>query len=119
MMDSFRVGISQGIRSAAGEIVIPEFDLSPLDDDDRIECVSLPDPTILDAEDAEDLDAVILMLEAVTPSTFEPRGRLALVAPATTVSMSMPAPATPRPWPSRRTACAVPSRSASSRSCSR
>jgi phosphoglycerate dehydrogenase-like enzyme len=80
MMDSFRVGISQGIRTAAGEMVIPEFDLAPLDEDDRIECVSLPDPEILDAEDAEDLDAVILMLEAVTPSTFEPRGRLTLVA---------------------------------------
>lgn len=79
-MDAFRVGISQGIRTDAGEMIIPEFDLSSLDEDDRIECVSLPDPAVLDAEDAEDLDAVILMLEAVTPSTFEPRGRLSLVA---------------------------------------
>lgn len=80
MKDVFRVGISQDIRTEAGEMIIPEFDLSPLDDDDRIACVSLPDPAILDAEDAEDLDAVILMLEAVTPSTFDVKGRLALVA---------------------------------------
>ena len=46
-MDRFRVGISQGIRTAAGEMVIPEFDLAPLDDDERIECVSLPDPAAL------------------------------------------------------------------------
>jgi len=79
-MSRFRVGVSQGIRTAGGEMVIPEFDLSPLDDDTRIECVSLPDPSTLDAETAAGLDAVILMLEAVTQQTFEPRGRLSLVA---------------------------------------
>jgi len=34
-MNRFRVGISQGIRAAGGEMVILEFDLSPLDDDSR------------------------------------------------------------------------------------
>ena len=79
-MSGFRVGISQGIRRADGEMVIPEFDLSPLDDNPLIECVCLPDMANLDARTAADLDAVILMLEAVTPKTFEPRGRLTLVA---------------------------------------
>ena len=79
-MNRFRVGISQGIRAAGGEMVIPEFDLSPLDDDSRIECVSLPDTTALDADTAAGLDAVILMLEAVTQQTFDPRGRLTLIA---------------------------------------
>lgn len=79
-MNRFRVGISRGIRTAGGKMVIPEFDLSPLDDDDRIECVSLPDVTVLDAETAAGLDAAILMLEAVTPDTFDSNGRMALVA---------------------------------------
>jgi phosphoglycerate dehydrogenase-like enzyme len=79
-VSKFRVGISQGIREDGGKIIIPEFDLSPLDDDPRIECVSLPDPTELGAETAAGLDAAILMLEAVTRHTFEPPGRLALVA---------------------------------------
>jgi len=79
-MSRFRVGVSQGARRADGEMVIPEFDLSPLDDDPRIECVSLPDTTDLDAETAARLDAVILMLEAVTRESFRPRGRLCLVA---------------------------------------
>jgi D-3-phosphoglycerate dehydrogenase len=79
-MRRFRVGISQGIRRADGEMVIPEFDLSPLDSDPLIECVCLPDTTDLDAPTAAGLDAVILMLEAVTVETFEPRGRLSLIA---------------------------------------
>ena len=79
-MSGFRVGISQGIRRADGEMVIPDFDLSPLDSDPLIECVCLPDTANLDAETAAGLDAVILMLEAVTRESFEPRGRLTLVA---------------------------------------
>jgi phosphoglycerate dehydrogenase-like enzyme len=79
-VNRFRVGISQGIRTAGGEMTIPEFDLSPLDNDARIECVSLPDTAALDAETAGGLDAAILMLEVVTRNTFEPRGRLSLVA---------------------------------------
>jgi phosphoglycerate dehydrogenase-like enzyme len=79
-MSRFRVGISQGVRTAAGEMVIPEFDLSPLDDDSRIECVSLPDTARLDAKTAAGLDAVILMLEEVTEETFDGSGRLTLIA---------------------------------------
>jgi phosphoglycerate dehydrogenase-like enzyme len=79
-VNRFRVGVSQGIRTAGGKLIIPEFDLSPLDDDPRIECVSLPDPNELAAETAAGLDAAILMLEAVTQKTFDSRGRLALVA---------------------------------------
>lgn len=76
----FRIGISQGIRRADGVVVIPEFDLSPLDDDARIECVSLADTPLLAAETAAHLDAVILMGEAVTRDTFDPQGALTLVA---------------------------------------
>jgi len=76
----FRVGISQGIRRADGAVIIPEFDLSPLDDDARIDCVSLPDAPRLAAETVADLDAVILMGEAVTAETFQPQGALTLVA---------------------------------------
>jgi len=76
----FRVGISQGIRRAGGEMVVPEFDLSPLDNDPLIECVSLPDTADLDSDTAAGLDAVILMLESVTQKTFETPGRLSLVA---------------------------------------
>jgi phosphoglycerate dehydrogenase-like enzyme len=79
-MIRFKVGISQDIRRGDGEMVIPEFDLSPLDDDPLIECVSLPDTANLDAKAAADLDAVILMLEAVTRESVEARGRLSLVA---------------------------------------
>jgi phosphoglycerate dehydrogenase-like enzyme len=76
----FRVGISQGIRRADGEMVIPEFDLSPLDDDPLIEPVCLPDSGDLDSQTAAELDAVILMLEAVTQESFEARARMSLVA---------------------------------------
>ena len=76
----FRVGISQGIRRADGAVVIPEFDLSPLDDDARVECVSLTDAAHLAAEAVADLDAVILMGEAVTRDSFDPHGTLTLVA---------------------------------------
>jgi phosphoglycerate dehydrogenase-like enzyme len=79
-MNRFRVGISQGVRTAAGEMVIHEFDLSPLDDDSRIECVSLPDTARLDVQAVAGLDAVILMLEAVTEETFDGSGRLSLIA---------------------------------------
>ena len=79
-MGRFRVGISQGIRTATGEMVIPEFDLSTLDEDGRIECVSLPDEARLDAATASGLDAVVLMLEAVTRETFVPGSNLTLVA---------------------------------------
>lgn len=79
-MSRFRVGISQDIRGYDGRMMIPEFDLSPLDDDARIECVCLPDPARLDSDTAAGLDAVILMLESVTEETFETRGRLTLIA---------------------------------------
>lgn len=79
-MSRFRIGISQGIREAGGKMIIPEFDLSPLDDDARIECVSLPDPANIDADIAAEVDAVVLMLEAVTQRTFDARSRLTLVA---------------------------------------
>ena len=79
-MSRFRVGISLGIRRADGEMVIPEFDLSPLDDHPRVECVSLPDTADLDSDVAAELDAAVLMGEAVTRKTFDPSGRLALIA---------------------------------------
>jgi phosphoglycerate dehydrogenase-like enzyme len=79
-VNRFRVGLSQGIREAGGRMIIPEFDLSPLDDDARIECVSLPDPETLDADMTAGLDAAILMLEAVTRHSFDARNRLSLVA---------------------------------------
>lgn len=79
-MNRFRVGISQGIRTHDGDMIIPEFDLSSLDGDAGIECVSLPDQVNLHCDTAAELDAVILMLEAVTRETFEKRGRLSLVA---------------------------------------
>ncbi len=79
-MRPFRVGISQGIRTAGGKLIIPDFDLSPLDDDPRIDCVSLPETPELESKAIADLDAVVLMLEAVTKSSFAPRGRLSLVA---------------------------------------
>lgn len=79
-MNRFCVGISQGIRTHDGEVIIPEFDLSPLDDAADIECVSLPDQAELDCDTASELDAVVLMREAVTRKTFEKGGRLSLIA---------------------------------------
>lgn len=79
-MSRFRVGVSQGIRKSGGRMVIPEFDLSPLDNERHIECVSLPDLKALDADMAATLDAAILMLESVTEETFQARGSLTLIA---------------------------------------
>jgi hypothetical protein len=49
---------------------MPEFDLSPLIDDPRIECVNLAVGPYIEEDDIAGLDALILSLEYVTANSF-------------------------------------------------
>ncbi len=79
-MEPFAVGLSSKLWNADGTRSIPEFDLAPLYSDPRIECSALPEGPDLSGEELEHLDAVVLFLERITSRSFEPRGRLALIA---------------------------------------
>ena len=84
----FRVGMSLQLRNPDATAVIPEFDLSPLEDDPSIETVSLPDVERLSARDLEDLDAVVLGLEGIDRSSFGDSPRPTLVARFGGISIS-------------------------------
>jgi D-3-phosphoglycerate dehydrogenase len=79
-MDKFRVGLSIRFRRPDGSPAIPEFDLSPLTDDPRMECIDLPDVDRLSHDDLASMDAVILGLEGIDAGSFAGDDRLALVA---------------------------------------
>ncbi|MDX1434160.1 MAG: NAD(P)-dependent oxidoreductase [Gammaproteobacteria bacterium] len=79
-MKKLRVGLSRRFRNADGSPAIPEFDMSPLVDDPRIECVELPEKSALAVSDLESLDAVLLGLETIDRASFAETNRLVLAA---------------------------------------
>lgn len=81
-MRKYKVGISASIRRADGSLAIPEVDLDPLLNDQRIEVSSLADVGggELMAEHTAGFDAIILMLEKVGEHTFSKDQNLLLAA---------------------------------------
>lgn len=77
----YRVALSHDFRLPDGSPAYPDFDLSPLVNDPRIEMVWLPDRDgrIL-AEDVRDIDALVLLVPRFDAASIVPDGRLALVA---------------------------------------
>jgi phosphoglycerate dehydrogenase-like enzyme len=76
-----RVALSHDFRLADGSPAYPDFDLSPLRDDPRIEMVWLPDRNgHVSAEDVRDIDALVLLVPRFDAASIAADGRLALVA---------------------------------------
>ena len=79
-MPPFRVGLSAGLGSSDGSRVLPPLDTAPLDRDPRIEWAFLDGARTLTGSATRDLDAVLLMQEAVTAESFARPARTCLVA---------------------------------------
>ncbi len=80
-MDKLRVGLSSDFRRPDGSPAFPSFDLSPLDDDARIEWNYVPvNDGRIAAADMEGLDALILLAGRFDKDSFPGDGRLAMVA---------------------------------------
>ncbi|MCP4383009.1 MAG: dehydrogenase [Hyphomicrobiales bacterium] len=80
-MDKFKVALSADFRKPDGTPAFPMFDLSPLDDDPRIDWSYIPitDGRIV-AEDVQGFDALILLATRFDAQSFPDDGRLALIA---------------------------------------
>ena len=80
-MGQFRVALSGDFFNADGSPVFPEFDLSPLENNERVELVRLEDrgPEIA-ADQVADIDALVLLIPKVTADTLKGSERLAVVA---------------------------------------
>jgi D-3-phosphoglycerate dehydrogenase len=80
-MDKFRLALSSDFVRPDGTPAFPSFDLSPLDDDPRIDWAYVPvrDGRI-DAADMAGFDALILLAGRFDAESFPDDGRLALVA---------------------------------------
>ncbi len=80
-MSKFRVALSADFEKPDGSPAFPSFDLSPLDDDPRIdwEFVPVRDGRI-EAADMEGFDAVILLIPKFDAESIPKDGRLSLVA---------------------------------------
>jgi phosphoglycerate dehydrogenase-like enzyme len=79
-MSTFRVGVSPDIVRPDGKLTFPSYSLEAVSFRDDVEVVDLARTGELTPEHVADLDAVVLMLERVTPATFHTNGRLKLVA---------------------------------------
>jgi len=81
-MSTFNVGVSADLRNPDGTLLIPEVDLSPLEQNEAISVESLPKvgQGKLTHEMVKHLDAVVLLLERVDDETFGPDSNLTLVA---------------------------------------
>lgn len=80
-MEKFRVALSADFMRPDGSPAFPSFDLSPLDDDDRIawDYVPVKDGAI-DASDLEGFDALILLGARFTADSIPADGKLSIVA---------------------------------------
>ncbi len=79
-MTKFRVALSGDFLDADGAPVFPEFDLSPLEQNDRVELVTLERGPEITAEQIADIDALILLAPKVTAETLKGSDRLSVVA---------------------------------------
>ncbi len=78
-MSAFRVGLSADFTRADGKPTFPSYDLTPLARD-GVELIQLPRAGVLSAQQVASCDAIVLLGERMTASSFPPDGRLALVA---------------------------------------
>ncbi len=80
-MEKFRVAISNDFMTPSGRLAFPSVDLSPLDNDPRIDWSFVP---VADgrvpASSVEGFDAVILLAAKFDASSFPGDGRLAVIA---------------------------------------
>ena len=80
-MEKFRVALSADFVCAGGTPAFPDFDLSPLDDEPRIDWSYVP---VADgrgnASDMIGIDALILLAGQFTPASFPGDDRLSVVA---------------------------------------
>lgn len=80
-MDTFKVALSADFRKPDGTPAFPMFDLSPLDDDPRIDWSYIPitDGRIA-ADDVRGFDAIILLATQFDAQSFPDEGRLSTIA---------------------------------------
>src|SRR5262249_13258359 len=76
----FRVALSGDFLRADGTPQFPDFDVSPLQKDPRIEFAYLPRSDVIEAAQIADYDALILLGLRFARSSIHPNGRLAMVA---------------------------------------
>jgi phosphoglycerate dehydrogenase-like enzyme len=79
-MSRFRVGLSRSFIKENGNPVYPDFDLSRLEQDSRVELVKMKNGAEISQEDVRELDALILLAEKFTRASILPNGRLTLIA---------------------------------------
>ncbi len=79
-MERFRVALSGDFLRRDGKPAFPDFDLSPLRDDPRIDYGYLSTTGVVRAEDVMGFDALILMGSAFRRDSVPPDRRLALIA---------------------------------------
>jgi phosphoglycerate dehydrogenase-like enzyme len=80
-MATYRVALSSDFKKADGSPVFPDFDLEPLRGHPNVEVVFVGgDDGVIQAEDLEDIDALILLVPRFTRGSVPRSGRLAIVA---------------------------------------
>jgi phosphoglycerate dehydrogenase-like enzyme len=79
-MSRFRVGLSRSFIKDDGNPVYPDFDLSRLEGDPRIELVKMKNGAEISQGDVRELDALILLAEKFTRASIVSGGRLTLIA---------------------------------------
>ena len=80
-MKTFRVAISDDFVIPGGQLAFPSVDLSPLEDDPRVDWEFIPvEDGRVPAESVEGFDALILLAGKFNASSFPGDGRLAVIA---------------------------------------
>ena len=80
-METFKVGLSSDFVGADGQPAFPSFDLSPLENDSRIDWTFVPVTNgQIEAADVTGIDALILLGAKFTADSFPGDGRLAMIA---------------------------------------
>lgn len=80
MTRPYRVALSGDFRLPGGAPAYPDFDLSPLLSDPRVETTWLPPGDRIRGGDLEDTDALVLLAPRFDAASLPASGRLALVA---------------------------------------
>ena len=79
-MSQFRVALSGDFKKSDGTPSFPEFDLSPLENDQSVDLFYLENENVISANQLVDVDALILLSNRVAEESFPPPGRLSVIA---------------------------------------
>ena len=80
-MEKFRVALSGDFVKPDGTLTFPDFDLSPLDRDPRIDWMFIPaEDQVVAAADLADIDALILLGARCDATSLPDNGGLGMVA---------------------------------------